>query len=119
MLKAFIMFQLTTISWIFFRAQSLNQIKVIFASVLKFNWDFPQGASTLSEVMFFAAFPILVMAFQTIKEQRPSWFSEKSMLNYFQLPQLPLPTKSIVYGILTYLLCFYGAKAQAFIYFQF
>jgi hypothetical protein len=41
------------------------------------------------------------------------------LLRYFQFSYLPLPAKSAVYGALIYLLCFYGAKAQTFIYFQF
>jgi len=119
MLKAFVMFQLTTVSWILFRAQNLNQIQVIFTSILNMSFDLSQSMSMLSEVLFFSALPFLAMAFQTSKELRPSWFDEKSFLNYFKLSHLPLPTKSIVYGVLSYLLCLYGAKAQSFIYFQF
>ena len=119
MLKAFIMFQLVSLGWIFFRAQSLDQIKLIFNRFLNLSWGTPWNVSMLSEVFLFAALPMLAMAFQTIKELRPSRFSETSLFRYLRFSYLPLPAKSVIYGVLTYLLCFYGAKAQSFIYFQF
>ena len=85
MLKAFIMFQLTSLGWIFFRAQNLAHIKLIFGQILKLSWNHtPQFVAMLSEVLFFSALPILVMAFQTIREVRPLWFSEKSLLRHLQ-----------------------------------
>jgi len=119
MLKAFIMFQLVSLGWIFFRAQSLDQIKLIFNRFLNLSWGTPWNVSILSEVCLFSALPMLAMAFQTIRELRPSRFSETSLFRYLRFSYLPLPAKSAIYGVLTYLLCFYGAKAQSFIYFQF
>jgi D-alanyl-lipoteichoic acid acyltransferase DltB (MBOAT superfamily) len=118
-LKAFIMFQLITVGFIFFRAQSVDQISIIFKSFLMLSLNLSQFISMLSEVVLFSALPILVMAFQTIRELRPSWFSEGTFLKNLELLHLPLPAKSIAYGILAYLLCLYGAKAQSFIYLQF
>lgn len=115
MLKAFFMFQLTSLGWIFFRAQNLDHIKLIFDRIFKLSWGTPWNLTMLSQVFLFSSLPMLVMAFQTIKELRPSWFSETSLPRHFQ----SLPIKGAVYGTLTYLLCFYGAKAQTFIYFQF
>jgi alginate O-acetyltransferase complex protein AlgI len=119
MLKAFIMFQLISLGWIFFRAQSLAQIYLIFSRIFNLSRETPWNVSMLPEVCLFSSLPILTMAFQTIKELRPSWFSETSLFRYLQFSYLPLPAKSAVYGALIYLLCFYGAKAQTFIYFQF
>jgi hypothetical protein len=119
MLKAFIMFLLISLGWIFFRAESLDQIKLIFSRIFNLSLGTPWNITMLSEVCLFSALPMLVMAFQTIRELRPSWFSEGNLLRHFQFSYLPLPAKSVIYGTLTYLLCFYGAKAQSFIYFQF
>jgi alginate O-acetyltransferase complex protein AlgI len=119
MLKAFFMFQLTSLGWIFFRAQSLDHIKLIFDRIFKLSWGTPWNFAMLSQVFLFSSLPMLAMAFQTIKELRPSWFSEASLLRYFQFSHFFLPAKSAVYGVLIYLLCFHGAKAQTFIYFQF
>ena len=119
MLKAFIMFQLTTLGWIFFRAQNLAQIKLIFSRIFNLSWATSWDVTMLSEVCLFSSLPMLVMAFQTIRELRPSWFLKKGLPKYFQFSHLPIPAKSVVYAALTYLLCFYGAKAQTFIYFQF
>ena len=119
MLKAFIMFQLTSLGWILFRAQSLDHARIILSRIANLSWNMTQSIPLLSKLLFFSALPILVMAFKTMKELRPSWFSEKGQLRHFHFSHLPLPAKNIVYGILTYLLCLYGAKAQTFIYFQF
>jgi D-alanyl-lipoteichoic acid acyltransferase DltB (MBOAT superfamily) len=119
LLKAFIMFQLTSFGWIFFRAQNLDHIELIFNRIFRSSWDLNQVVSMLAEVLFFSALPILVMAFQTIRELRPLCFSERGLLRHFQLTYLPLPARGIVYGALVYLLFLYGAKAQSFIYFQF
>jgi D-alanyl-lipoteichoic acid acyltransferase DltB (MBOAT superfamily) len=117
--KAIVMFQLTSLGWIFFRAQSLAQIKLIFSRIFNLSWSTSWNTTMLSQVCLFSALPMLAMAFQTIRELRPSWFSETSLLRHFQFSYFPLPAKSAVYGVLIYLLCFYGAKAQTFIYFQF
>lgn len=119
MLKAFIMFQLTSLSWIFFRAHSLNQIILIFQSILNSSWLTPEYVQMLSKVMFFSSLPIFVMFFQTIKEIRPSFFLNSALVKYFQYLDLPILVKSMAYGILTYLLACYGAETQTFIYFQF
>lgn len=118
-LRAFIMFQFTCLGWIFFRAQSLDHIKLILQQIASSFSYMPSSGEMLSKVTLFSSLPILVMGFQTIRELRPSWFIKKTVLKYIQFSHLPLPAKNVVYGTLTYLLCFYGAKAQSFIYFQF
>lgn len=119
MLKAFIMFQLTSLGWIFFRAHSLDQIILIFQRILHSTWFTTEYIQMLSKVALFSSFPILVMVYKIIREQRPLWFSENNLFKYFQYSFQPLPVKSLIFGILTYLMLLYGAKAQTFIYFQF
>jgi len=118
-LKSFFMFHLTCIGWIFFRANSLEHIKTILFSMLNLPWNIQPHTPMLYKVMFFSALPIIVMMFKTVKEVRPLWVVENSVFRYFQLSEMPLPARSVLYSVLTYLLCFYGAKAQSFIYFQF
>lgn len=119
MLKAFIMFQLTTIGWIFFRADSLDQIKLIFQQIVNSLWLTPEYIQMLPKVVFYSSFPFSVMAYHTIRELRPSWFSINKLLKYSQYSFQHLPLKSLIYGVLIYLMLLYGAKAQTFIYFQF
>lgn len=119
MTKAFFMFQLTCLGWIFFRAQSIDHIGIIFSRILTSSWEISQSVAMFSNVLFFSALPILVMAIETNRELRPSWFSKNTLLKYLQISHLPYPAKNIVYGALAYLFCLYGAKSQSFIYFQF
>lgn len=119
LLKAAGMFQLTCLGWVFFRSQSAGQIGTILHRIFFSPWEMSQSASVLPEVSFYMAVPLLVMAFQFLKEMRPQWFSGGVLGRCADFAYLPLPAKSMVYGALAYFLCFYGAKAQSFIYFQF
>lgn len=119
MLKAFIMFQLTCLGWILFRAQDLDQIKLILHQILSSLSFTPECAEMMGRVSFFCALPIIVMTFNTLKELRPLWFEEYYVLRYLPLSRQPVFVKSMLYGSLTYLLCLYGASAKSFIYFQF
>jgi hypothetical protein len=59
------------------------------------------------------------MAFQALREMRPEWFSTGLLARGFIVDRYPVEMKSMMYGVLFYLLCLYGASAQSFIYFQF
>jgi hypothetical protein len=119
MLKAFIMFHLTCLGWVFFRAQSFDQVELILHQIFTGFSYTPAASEMLTKVLFFSAMPILVMTIETLKALRPLWFSDNFLLKYFHFSDFTFPLKSIAYATLSYLLCFYGAKAQAFIYFQF
>jgi len=119
MIKAFFMFHLTCLGWIFFRAQTFDHIKLIFHQIFSAFSYTPDSEEMLIKVLFFSAIPIFVMAVETFKSLRPVLFSNNVFLKYCQFSNLPFQLKNVAYAVLTYLLCFYGAKAQAFIYFQF
>jgi hypothetical protein len=118
-LKVFITFNLTCLGWIFFRAQSLSHIGTILAGVLGINTFSGPWVQQAREVAFFITIPLVAMAFQALREMRPGWFSTDLPVRSFFFNRYPVEMKSMMYGVLFYLLCLYGASAQSFIYFQF
>ncbi|MFZ5568871.1 MAG: MBOAT family O-acyltransferase [Thermodesulfobacteriota bacterium] len=122
--KAFLMFQITCIGWFFFRATDIHQILMIFQQMWAFeflSWTTDEKAlQALRDVLFFAGAPCIVMAAVALKNASQS---EEALIGCSSdlaiLDKQPLVLKSAAYGVFSYLLCFYGAKAQSFIYFQF
>ena len=119
MLMAFIMFQLTSIGWIFFRAENLDQIGLIFKSFLNSPWLTLDSRGMMSDLAFYCFIPVFVMGYQVMKERKLVWFEKPALSKYFGLSYFGMPARGIFIGILAYLLCLHGAKAQTFIYFQF
>lgn len=120
MIQSIIMFQLVCIGWVFFRAENFEQIINIFHQILIFSF-IPSSnvVDLLAKVAFFISVPLTVMFFQTLNENKNIWLLNNKILNFFDLKSHQLYFKSFIYAGITYLLCFYGAKAQSFIYFQF
>jgi D-alanyl-lipoteichoic acid acyltransferase DltB (MBOAT superfamily) len=120
MIESIVMFQLVCIGWVFFRADSFEQILNILHQVLIFS-SIPIAdiLGLLAKVAFFISIPLTVMFFQILNENKKIWFLDNKFLKYFDLKSHPTYFKSFIYAGITYLLCFYGAKAQSFIYFQF
>ena len=114
-LKTIMMFLLTCGSWVLFRAQNIAQIGQIFERIFTGPWYFFESGDVVEQVIFFAAFPILVMMYTYLKDFEIIQPQSKIVL----LCQQSLTLRSVTYGVLTYLLCFHAAKAQSFIYFQF
>lgn len=121
--KAFIMFQLTCIGWIFFRSQSLDQIMIIFGKIVNVHaaWAAgPEIMEMLSKLLFFSAPVILVMFVKRTKENNISAMIFESLAaRASKYGRIPLMCKTALYGVMTYYLFLYGAAAQTFIYFQF
>jgi D-alanyl-lipoteichoic acid acyltransferase DltB (MBOAT superfamily) len=123
LIKCFFMFQVICISWIFFRAADLTQVILIFKQLLLIDsqciFDF-QAFETLLKVLFFCSIPLISMGNRTLKMRRlkntniETVYTQASILS-----EQPMLVRSGVLGLMTYLLCFYGAKAESFIYFQF
>lgn len=119
MFKAFLMFQVTCVGWIFFRSHDLNQIEMILGMIFSVR-EFPTGWTTLlSEALFFILIPLVVMVLQYLREVKPGLFVENGNLKVFWLSNQSIYLKSALYGVLTYLVCLYGSSAKSFIYFQF
>jgi len=119
MLKAFIMFQFTCLGWIFFRSQNLDQIGMILKEAFSLSSLDGGCGDMFAKLMFFCFLPLFIMVIKTLKEVRPDYFSKPPLFIFSSWSTQPLYVKSISYGVLTYLLCLYGAKTQSFIYFQF
>lgn len=115
--KIFFMFQLVCIGWVFFRAENISHILLIFHRI---SVDLLNGGTVdmpiLLKSLFFISIPFFVMFVHYMKERDSSFFHNKK---YLSLETQPIAVRSISLAIITYLLCFYGAKAQSFIYFQF
>jgi D-alanyl-lipoteichoic acid acyltransferase DltB (MBOAT superfamily) len=120
MAKAFVMFQFICIGWIFFRAESYGQIKTIMYHIVTLS-SIPIGQAfdLLGKVSFFIAIPFAVMLFQILKDNWVIWEFDCKYIKYVDFRCQPLYLKSFLYACVAYLLCFYGAKAQSFIYLQF
>ncbi len=113
----FIMFNLTWVGWVFFRAQSVHQIVLIFKSMLNVFHETQFPREYFFKLIFFSSIPLLVMTYHYLSQ---NGFLEAIKRSTIKLDRIYyLPVKSAAYGILTYLLCLYGSKAQSFIYFQF
>lgn len=117
--KSILMFQLTCLGWVFFRAQSADHILQILHEIFLSAWSWSFDDNTLIRVVFFCFIPFSVMAIQFTKEQIPATQRGNRIARFTQFENVPLSIKNVVYGFLTYLICIYGAKAQSFIYFQF
>jgi len=112
-----IMFNFTWIGWVFFRAKSIEQIALIFNSIFRvtLHGQFPKDI--FFDFLFFSFIPIIVMTYRYLNQNNYLKAMKNKIVNSDRFYLLPY--KSFVYGVLTYLLCFYGSKSQSFIYFQF
>jgi len=101
-----LMFHATCLGWLIFRAQSVSQMWEILARVVT---DFAPATAlpSLRSLALFAGILIVVQVLQYFKR------------DYFVLMKLPYAVQSMCYGLLFYLVVFYGGSTQAFIYFQF
>jgi D-alanyl-lipoteichoic acid acyltransferase DltB (MBOAT superfamily) len=119
LLKAFLMFQMTCLGWIFFRAGTFTKIRDIIMTLFTGPYTIRDEASLFGRLIFYISIPLGVMVFRIFQEIRPGWFDGGLRLNRLDFAHQSFYFKSILYGALTYLLCLYGASAKSFIYFQF
>ncbi len=95
-------FLLVSFAWIFFRAETLADARLIVARIFQFRWTDP-------------AFPLLALAlilavwlYQFVYESRARWILR------------PAPVRiGLVVGMILYLALFAASSGQPFIYFQF
>lgn len=112
--RAFILFQLVTLAWVFFRAENISEAGFIISEILSFNLD----ASALLEftsvrghgyyllrILFVAGFIILDPWFETLLDQKTT---------------LPVWVKRPLYATLIAVILVFGFWGEVeFIYFQF
>jgi hypothetical protein len=107
------------LGWIFFRSGSLEQIRHIITKILTGPYAIHDEASLFGNTLLYIFIPLTVMTVGILREIRPGWFSGGLKFSRFDFLNQPIYLKSISYGAMTYLLCFFGATAKSFIYFQF
>ncbi|MCW5203978.1 MBOAT family protein [Desulfobulbus sp. US4] len=109
LVKTVLFFHLIVISWYFFRANSFEQVLVIFKALLTdFHFDFA-GNKLFMQKIFFYISPVLLM--QIIR------YHTDNQLFIFRLP---VPVRALIYSGAFYLVVIFGVThAHEFIYFQF
>jgi alginate O-acetyltransferase complex protein AlgI len=119
--RAIIMFQLTCIGWIFFRAESLEQIRTIFSRIFFHFEASPDAYDLLLRMLFYASLPLAAMGIARLAQ----FWKDLGNMRYFNAAQYvslakqPLMLKSVSCGVMFYLMLLYGTSSKAFIYFQF
>ncbi|MEW6411005.1 MAG: MBOAT family protein [Candidatus Zixiibacteriota bacterium] len=106
-LKIFIMFQFVCVGWIIFRAESMSQIREMTSALL--YW---QGRSDLTLLKPLVQFALPLVLFEVLY----TLVTKNEWANFQKVPTL---VKSAAYAVVFYLLTFYAARAESFIYFQF
>jgi alginate O-acetyltransferase complex protein AlgI len=103
----FVMFHLTCLGWMIFRGQSVGQIGSMLQALFA-TWS-PINTGLAVTLLSFGLPLIVIETIQLI--------GGTDMLH--RLPIVPSWMKCMGYAVLFYLVAFYGASAQSFIYFQF
>ncbi|WP_339135052.1 MAG: MBOAT family O-acyltransferase [Candidatus Electrothrix sp. GW3-4] len=109
LLKTIFFFHLIVISWYFFRANSFEQVLVIFNALLTdFHLDFAGNTLLIQKVLFYIS-PVLLM-------QALRYYLDDQLVIF----RLPIPVRALIYSIAFYLVVIFGVThAHEFIYFQF
>lgn len=102
-----VMFQFICVGWLIFRGESVGQITSMLQRL--FTWH---GASDFS-----VAAPLFVFAVPMLGVEALLGGARREALHHIEW--IPAVVKSVIFGLLAYLLLFYGASSQSFIYFQF
>jgi D-alanyl-lipoteichoic acid acyltransferase DltB (MBOAT superfamily) len=108
--KILLIFQLVCLGWIVFRCSSMNQILLMFSNL--FLWNESTGAAPEELFMSLLKFGLPLFVFEYVHHR-----AEK-----FDWRRVPLSreiTQCAMYSAIFYMVAFYGASAQSFIYFQF
>ncbi|MCI5130257.1 MAG: MBOAT family protein [Candidatus Electrothrix sp. EH2] len=109
LLKTIFFFHLIVASWYFFRANSFEQMLVIFkALITAFHFDFAGNKLFIQKILFYIS-PVLLM--QTLR-----YYTDDQLVIF----RLPIPVRALIYSIAFYLVVIFGVThAHEFIYFQF
>ena len=108
--KIVLMFQFVCLGWVIFRCSSMNQILIMFSNL--FRWHEPIGAAPEELFMPLLKFGLPLFVFEYVHHQ----------VEKFDWRRVPLSreiTRCAMYSAIFYMIAFYGASAQSFIYFQF
>ncbi len=117
--QIFITFQMVCLGWVFFRAQSLNEIKMVFISIFHPAMGSLEWLNILSKVFFFSGLLILEAVWGLVKELGISSGFARNFQAVAKFSHFPPLIKSAEYAVLIYLICCHGVRTQSFIYSQF
>jgi alginate O-acetyltransferase complex protein AlgI len=104
--KIFVTFQLVSLGWIIFTAESIGRIRNAASSVLRWNMFDP------SLLMPFAQFVLPLIILELVQHI----FSKDEVFN---ISKIPATVKVVVFAIIFYLTMIQGANTSSFIYAQF
>ena len=107
--KIIFFFHVIVMTWYFFRANSMEQVFVIFHALFtNFDCDFSKNLIFIQKLLFYILPLFCLQLFQ---------YYTKDLLVIFKMPFF---VRSAIYTIIFYLIVIFGAtNAQEFIYFQF
>jgi len=107
LIKVFFFFQWICLGWLFFRAQSFNQIFEMFRGLFSgFSLE-PKNINNVKQIIFFTGLLCVIETFQYYKN------------DLIIVLRWPWAIRYAFYGMLLYAMVFYGTETKAFIYFQF
>jgi len=105
--RMFLMFQLVSLGLIIFRGHSIPHIGRMLGSI--FSLRGVADASLLWPLVYYAL-PLTLYEIIQYRLSQDEWS---------RIARIPVWIRTIVYALFVYLIAFYGAAAQSFIYFQF
>jgi D-alanyl-lipoteichoic acid acyltransferase DltB (MBOAT superfamily) len=120
LVAVFLVFHLTLVAWVFFRANSVADVGILFSHMAQFDWEFLWRPRTLvAEVPGFSAFQ-LGLAVLSIGVLLLVHLAERRLPLHKLLPSQPLLLRWILWYVLIFATIGLGVfGAQEFIYFQF
>ncbi len=108
--KILVMFHLVCLGWIIFRSQSAAQIYTMFGTLFGFQGQYGPFSAVLFKPLVQFGLPLFLYEALQYAVSHDDWQI---------IDTVPIYMRSIVYSVLFYMIAFYGAAAQSFIYFQF
>jgi D-alanyl-lipoteichoic acid acyltransferase DltB (MBOAT superfamily) len=108
--KIVLMFHFVCLGWIIFRCSSMDQILVMFSNLL--TWYQPAGPALEESFVTLLKLGLPLFAFEYIYHQVEN-------LDWRRFPLSRDIAQCGIYSTMFYMIAFYGASAQSFIYFQF
>ena len=111
LIKMVVMFQLVCLGWIIFRCRNFEQIQVMFTNL--FTWHVNSTEVPIDIFIPIVKFglPLFFFEYLLYKVDEKSTRSDDTIVTSI--------AHCATYSLLFYMIAFYGASAQSFIYFQF
>jgi alginate O-acetyltransferase complex protein AlgI len=102
-----VMFHVTCLGWLLFRAESLQQAATLFLTMLGIVPFDDVALSRFGMLLGYVSILLVVQSMQALRQ------------DLLILKGIPTPLKGVAYGVLFYLTVLHGGTSSSFIYFQF